>query len=404
MANILYVTYDGLTDPLGRSQVLPYLQGCAGIGHRITILSFEKPDRFRTSGDVVSQLCKDAGIEWHHLLYHKQPPIVSTLYDMHKLTRTALALQVERKFDLVHCRSYIPAVAGLKLKRRHGVPLLFDMRGFWPEEKTEGGSWNLQNPLYRWVYTYFKAQESALLRESNHIVSLTEAAKVQLLSRPECEGRTSHISVIPCCVDFDHFPMAEQLRSDARTRLGIEPATRVLGYLGSLGGNYLLKEMLEFFKIYSRHYPSAKFLLVTLEEPKNIRAAAQDCKIDLSRIVISAATREQVPATIAAIDAGIAFKRSSFSALACSPTKLGEMLGMGIPVIANCGVGDVEKVIDETGGGIIVRAFDDQSYDSAIHHLEALNPQPMATSQSARALFGLERGVLAYHSIYSFAA
>src|SRR4051794_20204501 len=45
MTSVLYITYDGLTDPLGRSQVLPYLTGLAERGHRITVLSCEKPER-----------------------------------------------------------------------------------------------------------------------------------------------------------------------------------------------------------------------------------------------------------------------------------------------------------------------------------------------------------------------
>ena len=41
----LYISYDGMTDPLGRSQVLPYLQGLSERGHEITLLSCEKPAR-----------------------------------------------------------------------------------------------------------------------------------------------------------------------------------------------------------------------------------------------------------------------------------------------------------------------------------------------------------------------
>lgn len=400
MANVLYITYDGLTDPLGRSQVLPYLQGCAALGHRITILSCEKPERFRLGRSTVQDLCSAANIDWHPLSYHKRPPVLSTVHDVWKLGRIAAALHRERRFDLVHCRSYISAIAGLRLKRRAHVPLLFDMRGFWPEEKTEGGAWNLYNPLYRRVYAYFKRLELDLLRESDHIVSLTEAAKSQLLSRPECAGQPDRISVIPCCVDFDHFPLAERFRDEARTQLGIESGARVLGYLGSLGGNYMLDEMLDFFRAYARHYPAAVFLFVTVENPQSIREAAGLRGVDPERIVIRAAGREEVPATIAAADAGIAFKQPSFSALACSPTKLGEMLAMGIPVVANSGVGDVENVIHETEGGTVITGFDEQSYTSAVDRIAALSAASAKISRAARTIFALEGGVGAYDSIY----
>ena len=39
---VLYITYDGLTDPLGQSQILPYLTKIANKNIYIDILSFEK--------------------------------------------------------------------------------------------------------------------------------------------------------------------------------------------------------------------------------------------------------------------------------------------------------------------------------------------------------------------------
>jgi hypothetical protein len=41
---VLYVTYDGLLDPLGSSQVVPYVLGLAARGVEIDVLSFEKPE------------------------------------------------------------------------------------------------------------------------------------------------------------------------------------------------------------------------------------------------------------------------------------------------------------------------------------------------------------------------
>jgi glycosyltransferase involved in cell wall biosynthesis len=401
VANVLYITYDGLTDPLGRSQVLPYLQGCAAKGHRITILSCEKPDRFVSGRATVEELCRKSGIDWHPLRYHKSPPVISTIYDARMLTRAAARLQKESRFDLVHCRGYISAIAGLTLKRRLGVPLLFDMRGFWPEEKTEGGAWNLGNPLYRAVYRYFKGLESDLLRESDHIVILTRAGKRQLLSRPECKNQADRISVIPCCVDFDHFPIADALRSRARAKLGINPQTKVLGYLGSLGGNYMLHEMLEFFRLFLDRNPDSLFLFVTMDDPGSIREAALRRGFDPERMIVRPARREEVPSIIAAADLGVAFKQPSFSALACSPTKLGEMLAMGIPVIANSGVGDVAAAVEQSGGGAIVHSLEETAYAAAIETAKNVAVRPEKVRSAAATIFDLQTGVSAYDSIYA---
>src|SRR4051812_24141445 len=252
---ILYITYDGLTDPLGRSQVLPYLVGLAAHGHRITILSCEKPERMDKDGQQIRKLCDAAGIRWHPLRYHKSPPVLSSAIDAALLKRAAVELHRANRFEIVHCRSYIPASAGLNLKSRFGVKFLFDMRGFWPDEKVEGNNWNLANPLYRLVYRHFKRLESRLLRGADHIISLTQAGKDQLLTRPELADDPAPVTVIPCCVDFDHFPLARATsRETARKRLGIGDDESVLLYLGSLGSWYMLDEMLDFFRAYAARH------------------------------------------------------------------------------------------------------------------------------------------------------
>jgi glycosyltransferase involved in cell wall biosynthesis len=401
LAPILYLSYDGLTDPLGRSQVLPYLIRLAGRGHDIVILSCEKPAAHARDGAAVEQLCREAGLRWHPLTYHKQPPVLSTLYDLAMLRRAAVRLHRRHRFGLSHCRSYIPAAVGLHLKRRFGVPLLFDMRGFWPEEKTEGKSWNLANPVFRLVYRDFKRLESQLLERSDAIVSLTHAGKDELLRRAELRGEDERVSVIPCCVDFGHFPPADAaLRKAARAELGIAGEASLLAYLGSLGGNYMLGEMLDFFRIYRQRHPGARFLFVTHSDPEAIRSLARKRGIHDAELVIRSASRDEVPAMLAAADTGIAFKQPSFSAQGCSPTKMGEMLAAGLPFIANSGVGDVAEIIAATGGGVAIDEFSDAAYAAALDRLGESPTTGEERRTKALAWFDVELGVERYDQIY----
>jgi glycosyltransferase involved in cell wall biosynthesis len=295
----------------------------------------------------------------------------------------------------------MPAAVGLALKRRLCLPLLFDMRAFWPDERVEGGSWNLANPLFRAVYRYFKRLESALLRTSDAIVSLTEAGKAELLRRPELAGRADRVSVIPCCVDFDHFPLATPaIRAAVRSELGISPETSVLAYLGSLGGNYMLGEMLDLFELYARDHPGAVFLFVTQGDADAIRRAASSQGIDAGRLVICAAGRDEVPRLLAAADLGVAFKQPTYSAAECSPTKLGEMLAVGLPVIVNAGVGDVAPIIAETYGGAVVHSFDGESYAGAFRDIGKDCTSPNERRERALRIYDVRSGVAAYDGIY----
>jgi glycosyltransferase involved in cell wall biosynthesis len=400
-ASVLYITYDGLTDPLGRSQVLPYLTGLSRRGHRIDILSCEKPDRMAKEGALLGELVASAGIGWRPLTYHKRPPILSSALDAAALAREAIALHRQKQYDLVHCRSYIPARAGLALKRRFGVRFLFDMRGFWPDEKVEGGNWNLANPLYAAVYRYFKRLESQLLSGADHIVSLTEAGKDQLLTRPELLGRHTPITVIPCCVDFGHFQLAtEDQRQAARSRLGLNSERPVLAYLGSLGSWYMLEEMLQFFQAYASRHKQARFLFVTHEDPEPIRATAIRLGVDPQKLIIRAASREEVPELMAAADLGIFFIKPVFSKLASSPTKMGEMLALGLPIVTNAGIGDVEMMVEDMACGVAIADFGDESFAGAIDVLQTLNGSGGDRRQRSLAWFDLNVGIDRYDAVY----
>src|SRR6187402_496250 len=117
MKRVLYITYDGLTDSLGQSQVLAYLKKFDREKIQVHIISYEKKENFETNkADVQSQI--DAStLVWHKLNYTKKPPIFSTLFDIVRGFLFALYLNKKHKFDIVHCRGYIPAFIGLWLKR-----------------------------------------------------------------------------------------------------------------------------------------------------------------------------------------------------------------------------------------------------------------------------------------------
>lgn len=398
---ILYISYDGLTDPLGRSQVLPYLIGLSAKGHRFTILSCEKPARMAAEGETVRRICEEAGIEWAPLRYHKQPPVLSGLWDSMMMERAAIRLHQRTPFDIVHCRSYLPAAAGLALKRRFGVRFLFDMRGYWPEEKVEAGSWPQSNPLFRAVYGHMKRLETKLLAGADHIVTLTRISEPQLRERPALRGRDAPIATIPCCADFDHFPLiTPQARAAARSALGIAQDTPLLAYLGSIGAWYMLDEMLDFFAAYRARHPAARLLFVTHQSRDSLEAAAAARGIDPDRIVVRPASREQVPQLMAAADAGLFFIKPVPSKMASSPTKMAEMMAMGLPIVTNGGVGDVAEIVAESGCGVVVDRFDRGAYEAAVARLERLHTSPERIRAAGLRRFDAAEGIARYDAVY----
>jgi glycosyltransferase involved in cell wall biosynthesis len=185
-----------------------------------------------------------------------------------------------------------------------------------------------------------------------------------------------------------------------RCLLGLSANEQVLVYVGSLGGSYMLNEMLDFFRAFREARSGARFLFVTSEPEQMIVAEASARGLAREELIIRSATRDEVPALIAAGDLGIAFKQPSFSAKGCSPTKVGEMLAMGLPVVANSGVGDVDATIEPGATGAIVHSFTPDAYRDAIGTVGGIALDREGIREAARRRFDLEDGVKAYDEIY----
>ncbi|MDD2412856.1 MAG: glycosyltransferase, partial [Bacteroidales bacterium] len=247
--HILYVSYDGMTDPLGQSQVLPYIIGLTKLNYRFTILSFEKKERFADGKALIESICEKHAIDWQPMMYTKKPPILSTLWDVFQMKRKIRQVQKSNPIDICHCRSHISSMGGRMLQQQKGIPFLFDMRGFYADERVDGGLWNLKNPVFKMVYTFFKKKEKEFLQNAFCSISLTHAGANIIHSWKGFEN--TNIKVIPCCADLNHFDGSKVDEKDLeqwRDKLDISPKQFVVSYLGSLGTWYMVDEMFAFFK------------------------------------------------------------------------------------------------------------------------------------------------------------
>jgi glycosyltransferase involved in cell wall biosynthesis len=400
LKKILYITYDGLTDPLGQSQVLPYLIQLAKYGYQFTIISFEKKNRFKREALTVQALVNESNIRWVPLSFTAKPPILSKIYDRYRMWQTAIRLQQEYQFDLTHCRSYIAAEMGLKLKKKFGLKMLFDMRGFWADEKVDNGHWDLNKSFYQRLYRHYKKKEKEFLLQADGIVSLTQAAKNYLLQQPAY----SHldIAVIPCCADLEHFNW-ERLDADQvellRSSLGIKENEKIVSYLGSVGGWYMTKEMFRFFKRFQSIYPQYKMLILTKDDPEQVKQEAMEVGLLPKTLIITYSKREDLPTYISLSHFSIFFIRNSFSKIASSPTKHGELMGMGIPVVCN-DIGDTGVIINESKTGILVNEFDEISLTAGINAVDSLTNDKSYVRNQAKKYFDLTTGAQHYLSLY----
>lgn len=401
LKKVLYISYDGMTDSLGQSQVIPYLVGLSRLGYKFTLLSFEKKSRYQQLHQIIRSQLHESGIEWQPMSFTSRPPLIAKLYDVIRMKRKAFWLQRNQKFSMVHCRGYLAADIGLALKQKFGIKFFFDMRGFWADEKRDGGAWNQRNPLFRRVYNYYKKKEKKFIEEADCIISLTEAGKNEILKWPAYKASVP-LRVIPCCADMDLFSLVTQHEKEkSRGSLGIGTNRLVVSYLGSLGSWYMLSEMLDFFIAVKKKYPEALFLFITHSSPVLVMELLKTKGLNENDVKIKEARREEVPVFIKASDFSLSFIKPVYSKISSSPTKLGEILSMGIPVIANSGVGDVKETIIRSEGGIIIDHFSAKGYEEAVSKIpELLKIAPVHIRNNIADIYDLRKGVEKYAEAY----
>ena len=391
-----------MTDPLGESQVIPYLKELSKQDIKITILSAEKQAIFESRKNYIQNILNESNIEWVPITYTKKPPVISTIIDIRKIYKKAVKIYQNELFDIVHCRSYISAFAGLKLKQKYGVKFLFDMRGFYADERVDGNLWPQSNLIYKQVYKYFKNKEKAFFSNADYTISLTYAGKD--IIHNNFGFIDIPIEVIPCCADtnlFDYRNIETTSKETLQTDLNINKDDFVLSYLGSLGTWYMPDEMMRFFSVLVKYKPNAKFLIITKDNQDSIFALAKKYKIDNKHLIIRSANREEVPLLLSLSNTSIFFIKPVFSKKASSPTKLAEILGMGIPVICNADVGDIDKFVPENNLGLMINSFYTESLNNTCKQIDNLIKIDKEHLRSvAVELFSLDKGVKLYYGVY----
>lgn len=387
--SVLYITYDGLLEPLGQSQVLAYQERLAS-AWKVHLLSFEKTEDWEQHRlrDGVALRTSASGMSWHPLRYHKRPSALATAYDILAGTLIGLWLIWRNNIRIVHARSYVAAVMVLSLRKLTGVRFVFDMRGFWADERVDGGLWVRGERLYR-VAKWFERQ---FLLNADHVVSLTHAAVREMEKLPYLVGGMPPVTVIPTCADLDLFCPQPSIQKEF-----------LLGYVGSAGTWYEFDATVACFAELLRMKPHARILIINRNEHEYIQERLSAGGVPLAAVELRAASHAEIPQQIARMQASIFFIKPVFSKQASAPTKLAELLGCGVPCLSNSGVGDMAEILEGERVGVSVSDFTPASLGNGLIRLLDLMQEPDIESRcvsSAHRHFSLEEGVARYDQVY----
>lgn len=368
----LYLCYFGLREPLVQTQVLPYLRELVDDGVDVSLLTFE-PEMKRnwSSAQIEAEQSRLAGegLHWHCLAYHKRPSLPATLYDVARGALLAARLVRRERVEVLHARSHVPAMMGALVKRWTGARLIFDIRGFMPEEYVDAGLWPAGGSIYRAV----KSTERWLLSSADAFVVLTERAREILFGgSTDTDSLGRPVEVIPCCMDAERFGTSDaETAEDVRRELNVV-GRRVIVYLGALGGWYLTGEMAQFLATAHRQDPNTFSLVLTQSRPEMMSGPLRALGVDDKDFLICKVAPDDVPRYLRAADVSLSFIKPCYSKQASSPTKIAEALASGLPIISNAGIGDLDTMIEDDKVGVIVRGFNETAYLDALSAIDAM--------------------------------
>jgi len=355
----LYVCYLSLEDPLVDSQVLAYLEGLAQSGHTIHLLTFETRSLTRSRRRELRRAMRARGLNWHGLRYHQRPSLPATAFDT--LCGAAVCAWLVRRhgLDAVHVRNHVPAAMAIVAAPFAPHRLIFDIRGLMAEEYVDAGRWATGGLAFRMT----KYVERAAMRRAAGTVVLTQRVKRALFG----EEDRPDVFVIPCCADVERIAADRAKRDEVRAALGLgeEP---VMVYVGKFGGWYMSAEMADFFAVARGALPGLHFLVITQTGGSTIEHEFARRAIEPADYTITRVEHARLGEMLGAGDLAIALIKPLPSKVASSPTKIGECLAAGLPVLST-DVGDVMGLIRGSRAGFVLEEFSDDSYRVAAQAL-----------------------------------
>jgi glycosyltransferase involved in cell wall biosynthesis len=272
--------------------------------------------------------------------------------------------------DLVVLSSHhpLPVVGALRLARRHGARLVFEVRDLWPLTLIELGGASRANPLIalmQWC-------EDEAYRRSDAVVSVLPAARDYMISRGMPR---EHFHFIPNGVDPADLQHVEPLPDGHQRQLAERRASGefLVGYAGRVGLANALEPVVDAMVL-----PGGRRMRFFVLGGGSHAAALRDRAVRLGvadrLIFLPPVPKAQVSAFLAGMDATyIGLQQQPLFRFGVSPTKLNDYLLAAKPVIY--AVDAPDDVVAESGGGISCPDGTAAAIADALGRLQAMSDQ-----------------------------
>lgn len=366
---LTYLTVDSMAEGVGRSQVVAYVERLAARGMEVILHSFEK----QAPDEAVARRLGAAGVRWRPHRFREGGSVAG----LGRVVQGALCLAGA---ELVHARSDLAAASALLGRCDTWI---WDMRSFWREQRIALGLLSPTSPQARLL----RDVEARSARSSSGIVTLSQAA-VDELARRHGEELRPKTRVVTTCVDLDRFTTSDL------------PSSRGLRFLlaGTVNTLYDVPTMARLVDRVRARRPADLTVLTpgpTTWEPLFRSVGA----------TLTSSVAEAMPDHVRQHHLGLSVLRPEcgVSSRAATPTKIGEFLAGGRPVVVSGGLGDMDDLLARHDCGVVVTDRSETGLEKAVDEIERLVDDD-GTPARCRALaedhFDIDKGVAALLALY----
>ena len=363
--DITYLSVDSIQEGVGSSQITPLILGLAENGKTVCLITFEK---IRPPKELVEMFSR-AGVVWIAKEFGKSGAIggILRLNTLRRCVPDSLVL---------HGRSDIATAAAIWSDI--DAPVLWDVRGLWSDQRLLIGTAGWNSLTARGA----RALENVAAKKSAAMTTLTAAVVPILQNRHK---RIPMIrDVIPTCVQTSKFLPSPM------------PQSQIICLLSGTFNNYYDIDRTKQVLDQIRKTINLRVIWARSgESPIEKLGVGEDLKIS--------ATYSAMPKLVQESHFGVAIcKQESLDTLAAAvPTKIGEFLASGRPVIVSRGLGDLDQLLPSTHTGVVIDHQDSlQTVAQQISQLINDPKTPDRCRELAMQHFDMEKSIDRYLAIY----
>lgn len=364
--DLTYVTIDSLAEGVGSSQITPLISRLSKSGLKINLISYEKSN---PSLELIAYF-ESIGVDWNWRPFNTKG-LIGGVFRLNHLRKEI------PNTNLIHARSDIPAVSAIVSGQ---APVLWDVRSLWADQKVM----IQKNLVNKTLYGIYRGLESIAASKSMGMSTLTSAVVPILEERHK--RLPSLRTVVPTAVDLDYFKLDAIMPSKAQAL-----------FSGTYNEYYDLNLSSLFMDEFRKQIPVETHWARPKESNKS--------KIDVGESKVFPSSQTGMAKLIPDYSFGVSICKMDAgpSLTGAMPTKIGEFLACGRPIVVNRGLGDMDQFIEEFDAGVILDGTRSNLQESAtkLANLLSDSETPYRCRALAEKYFNMDVGANKYLNLYS---